>query len=656
MMEIKELIERESFSSLTNLLEKQKSQIKAKDAEKKKKVPKKIKKVLTIEEDLPPLPPIQWKPSIFSTQLSLMPLLAGEQAVVSRSSEKSANILECMLTLKTEVPIMTEEQKQDLNPLTIKIKCASCLPSQPVPIQELKRLCVPVYCKYQFHATPVHRTEGQPHASHVHFQDINVIFLGAVSPRDLREYLEGPPLLVEVHDRDRRSEECSRKPALFGDDPLDPYLNSQRLASTRETEANPFQSQDAMWDPYGVARVSLADLLLGHRYLNLAVPIHTCEAGPPPGTGGGGEAGRGRRLPPDGAHHGPMPPGHYIEAHATLKLRVDLAVPLRPGAPPASLTASASAAAGPPCPASAASTSGLPASATRFGRIVFAFGFRRLAVLHGILQDVTAINARALDLEAYPARSVQQILSAFKTRVKIHDRPQLDVLTGFHLLDGRLHLFVLEGLAEQGLRRLLSGHRSETPTSTSERSKCKVLYDSQLLFHQRLYADLETILYHVHLFQPLAQLMRHTALYLRKALPRRAFQALARVPGRRYTYSQRFLSATLEPLDVQEEDRKARERSRRAWLTPAGFQVTGLRDGIEENRPGLQLPVITDVVEEWKEKELFANKLKPVLDRDRWGWDRRHLDFDLYTRPPPTSFPVPPSPAPKPGVTVSSRK
>lgn len=33
---------------------------------------------------------------------------------------------------------MTEEQKQDLNPMTIKIKCVSSLPSQPVPIRELE--------------------------------------------------------------------------------------------------------------------------------------------------------------------------------------------------------------------------------------------------------------------------------------------------------------------------------------------------------------------------------------------------------------------------------------------------------------------------------------------------------------------------------------
>lgn len=57
---------------------------------------------------------------------------------MSHGSGQSASILDCFLTLKTEVPLMTEEQKQDLNPLTIKIKCVSSLPSQPVPFRELE--------------------------------------------------------------------------------------------------------------------------------------------------------------------------------------------------------------------------------------------------------------------------------------------------------------------------------------------------------------------------------------------------------------------------------------------------------------------------------------------------------------------------------------
>ncbi|XP_041620304.1 uncharacterized protein KIAA1257 homolog isoform X14 [Vulpes lagopus] len=180
--EVKELTERSSFSSLTNMLEKQKFQIKRKESEGRKKSQKRRKRSQEEEVDLKVEG--HWKHGAFSTELVVMPLLAGGypwsqqvlvilshmarmsinrmlvltkppfrhlvsrsqslqqsggwQTVVSRGRGKSASILDCFLTLKTEVPIMTEEQKQDLNPLTIKIKCVSCLPSQPVPHHELE--------------------------------------------------------------------------------------------------------------------------------------------------------------------------------------------------------------------------------------------------------------------------------------------------------------------------------------------------------------------------------------------------------------------------------------------------------------------------------------------------------------------------------------
>lgn len=52
--------------------------------------------------------------------------------------------------------------------------------------------------------------------------------------------------------------------------------------------------------------------------------------------------------------------------------------------------------------------------------------------------------------------------------------------------------------------------------------------------------------------------------------------------------------------------------------------------------------------QEWREKALFANLLEPVLQRERWGWDRRHQDFDLYTRPP-AFLELPPVPKPRAG-------
>ncbi|CAO2605785.1 Uncharacterized protein CFAP92 [Lemmus lemmus] len=77
MMEINELIERESLSSLTNMVEKQKSQFKGKDSEAKKKAPKKVKKYQTDEEADAKQAAVAWKPSVFSIQLAVMPLLAG---------------------------------------------------------------------------------------------------------------------------------------------------------------------------------------------------------------------------------------------------------------------------------------------------------------------------------------------------------------------------------------------------------------------------------------------------------------------------------------------------------------------------------------------------------------------------------------------------
>ncbi|XP_044108836.1 uncharacterized protein KIAA1257 homolog isoform X2 [Neovison vison] len=768
--------ERSSFNSLTNMLEKQKFQIKRKDSEGRKKSQKRGKKSQT-EEETDLKMEGDWKHGTFSTELAVMPLLAGWQTIVSRGRGKSASILDCFLTLKTEGPIMTEEQKQDLNPLTIKIKCVSCLPSQPVPFHELERLCIPVYCKYQFFKTPVHRTEGRPHGIHIHFQDINVIFLGAMQPSDLREYLEGPPMVVQVHDRDRKLEEYSRKPTLFGDDPLDAYLNLQSLISLEETENNPFESHNKIWDPYGVAQVSFADLLLGQKYLNLVVPIHSCEPKPKHcGQDGKSRKVVGFRVPTDGFQRNPMPMGNYLEANSLLKMRVDIAVPLqaRAEAPDPEL------------------------SGTQFGRIIFVFDSKKRSLLYGLLQDITMINAKALDLEAHPIRNIQQILSAFKMRVKIQERQDLDVLNGFHLLDGKLHLLILEGLADQGLKQLWDRHQSRI--TRAEPGKHKVLYNSALRFRHRLYADLETVLYQVHLFKPLSQLMKHSALYVRNSVLQKAFQALTRIysichhstrlrevisrgllpssamvkdlsqqlglpisqddladgklmvlpsqpapcperflsrkstlayeiqahrdkylrwrntmvlkskgrepsliqknitgayqlkkpsksvvkvirisapakdavynysiqtlnstelakkelyremakePRKRFTYSQKYLSAMVEPQDSEEEEKNAKKRSRQAWLTANGFQLTGLHRSPESDCH-LRLPpvgTVPELKEEWRENAGFAT----MLDRERWGWDRRHQDFDLYRQPPPF-LELPPPPVPRPAT------
>lgn len=146
----------------------------------------------------------------------------------------------------------------------------------------------------------------------------------------------------------------------------------------------------------------------------------------------------GVQVPTDVLQHSSIPKGNYLEANSLLKLRVDIAVPL----------------------SGWSRAPQLDLMGTHFGRIIFVFHAKKLSLLQSLLQDITMINAKALELDCYPLQNIQQILSAFKVRVKIQEQQDLDVLTGFHLLDGKIHLFILEGLADRGLRQLWESYQS----------------------------------------------------------------------------------------------------------------------------------------------------------------------------------------------------
>ena len=77
----------------------------------------------------------------------------------------------------------------------------------------------------------MHRTMGHPHGRNVYWDDINVVLLGILDQGELHEYLEGPPLHIEMHDRDRDSELKKVKADLFGDNPEDEMINNVGLVA-----------------------------------------------------------------------------------------------------------------------------------------------------------------------------------------------------------------------------------------------------------------------------------------------------------------------------------------------------------------------------------------------------------------------------------------
>lgn len=87
-----------------------------------------------------------------------------------------------------------------------------------------------MHAKYQFHTHPPHCTAGIPQASEAAWNDSHVILLGTIDHQLLVEYLRGPPLVVEIHDRSIRQVDGS-KPALFGEETRDDVLGTHAFTA-----------------------------------------------------------------------------------------------------------------------------------------------------------------------------------------------------------------------------------------------------------------------------------------------------------------------------------------------------------------------------------------------------------------------------------------
>ncbi|XP_032996722.1 uncharacterized protein KIAA1257 homolog isoform X2 [Lacerta agilis] len=687
-------------------------------------------------------------------ELNLMPLLSGQRCVVSQLGEKSPKLWDAYLSFSVEGTLMSEKQKHELNPLIIKINSARCLPDTPVPIKVLQNSCLPIYCKYKFHNMEPHRTPDRDHGSHVFFKDTNVVLAGTIRRDELTEYLRGPPLEIEVHDRDKKWQDVDIKPSLFGEEPGDCRLSHLSSVTSKYVAQNPLKGMEEMWHPYGVARIRLAELLLGEKALNFCAPIHNCPI-------------RDTRSirkakDTDGSPVAQMPAGHYVCSGAFLKVRVEIAVPLSPEDEAEDTKDDY-------CP---------------YGCIIYVFDYKNTSLISYLLQEITKINAEALELDSYPLRIIHKSLNALKlnNRMTYEEICQLDVLTGFHILDGSIHLLVVEGLKNKALKRLWNKRIDRL--HESKIGRLKIFYNSHFSFHQRLYVDLEAILLHIRLCKPLSNIVNQPLLYIRDMVPLPCFEALIRLdsicrsmrlrdvvhhdllpsaemitvlsqefgiplkrddlliqqhpeisdmfdmppkysyvrkyrrfpldnhneeyilrkremesqaaedfiqsnienihlvskmvkkegskiirafpsdgksifnyscqafnsaeiakkllrqemeeyPGNRFAYNHEYLSAIFDPVDEDSVLKESMHQSEMMWLSPGGFVYPGYKSSIESNRHPRKPDEarVMELRETWQERLKASDMTIP--GRERWPWDKRHADFELYKKNPP---------------------
>ncbi|KAL1007865.1 hypothetical protein UPYG_G00092710 [Umbra pygmaea] len=440
---------------------------------------------------------------VASGELSLVNFLAGDHCLTDHLVTYSSAVHQGFCSISLNRPLISEELKAELNPLVITILSASSLPSTPVPLSVLEGKCLPVYCQYQFHHMPLHRTKGHEHSTDVYFKDVNVILTGLLSPAELVEYLRGPPLKIEVHDRDRPFENANTSPALFGNSSNYDSLSSVVLVSGKPTSHNTFSGKSERYNPCGIAKLNLSDLLLGQHTLKVNLPILCSEQ--PTLLGRDCErliAARPGNGAVDEAEQEAIPMGHYLDANSQLKVHVEIA-----------------------CPLKVESSDG--ESDCYFGRIIYMFKYTNVSVMSQLRSELLRINAGAFQLEDQSNETVERALSGYTLAALERERRDLDVVTGFHLLDKQIHLFVLEGIAHKAIRRLWD--TVPMKLSGPEEDHVMVLYNSSLSFTKRLYDLLDISFTPVHLFQPLTTIMRQPLVYVRDMVPYTCFQAMSRL-------------------------------------------------------------------------------------------------------------------------------
>ncbi|XP_075928088.1 uncharacterized protein FLJ43738-like, partial [Petromyzon marinus] len=422
-------------------------------------------------------------------------LVAGERRACGRASHPRAGLLDALCCVSCREPILSEQQSLQLNPMIVRIVSARDLPAAPVPFSVLKERCLPAYCSYRFAPLTPHRSEGRAQGPRLRFDDVSAVPLGLLGRARVAQLLRGPPLRVELHDRDlRRDSSDDRR----GDPPgrADDGETTERGGEDGENE----QGGDEGRDSYGVALVDLSDLLLGDRLVELSVPI---------------VARRVRRAPADGEDEEDVAvggaervaAGGYAESGASLKVRVEVRHALD------EWLGEDGGEGGDGGPAAA---NGGP-----FGRVVFRFSCRDdddddgdsggvVALrLRELEEEMLMRNAEALRLDEHPMHVIERALSAYSLSEEQQRDPNLDLLTGFHVYDGEHHLLALEGPRDGAVRRLC-----EEFAPSSSPGRVAVLFDSSAGFAVRAFAALGAHVRTLRLRAPLSRTLRDPGLAL----------------------------------------------------------------------------------------------------------------------------------------------
>jgi hypothetical protein len=250
--------------------------------------------------------------------MSLTDLFAGDQQVVYLLEDASTiglhKIKQMRITVKCDRKLLSDPYARVLNPLVITFQQARMLPSTPVAFTELDEKCNRSTIEFRaFQGAPCRLVaDSKKHGVTQTWNQKHVVLTEQFSFEEMVRFLNSS-IPIEVHDRDRLGPKGLPSTALFEAGKAEDF-NDYWNAVGKSKGTNVLKDVTDRWDPCGVARLDLRDLLSGVRIMEYELPI---LAGP-----------RISELKNPDALIGAMHAGHYVETGANLTVGVSLYRPV----------------------------------------------------------------------------------------------------------------------------------------------------------------------------------------------------------------------------------------------------------------------------------------------------------------------------------------
>jgi len=172
-------------------------------------------------------------------------------------------------------------------------------------------------------------------------------------------------------------------------------------------------------------------------------------------------------------------PGKYIESGASLTLKVQAAAPITRG-------------------------SKETAPAKPYSRVVFVSDYKDPELYVKLRKVLRKQNTLALGLKG-TATHIVTSLATYKLEPEQQQDPDLDLLTGFQLVDSARRVIVIEGLQEGAMRHVIAIAR-EAVANPPEGVERTILYNERLTYGERLYGWLGADLWPLKLAKKLNEL------------------------------------------------------------------------------------------------------------------------------------------------------